>query len=262
MDFQKYRIVLPNMVTSLSILAGLFAIFFTFNEPANGYFTLSCWLIIYATMLDGIDGKVARLTNSSSEFGVQYDSMADVITFGVAATVVIFKQIFINHISHNAAFYVFPVFFLICGAVRLARFNCTASPKGKKGFIGLPIPVAAGAIVSLFLFFDGWDMFIVPQFGVPILPEEVKLRLTIGYILLVSILMVSHVKYDITFHFFLHDSSKHKVRTAINLLILALAFWHPGFGFYAVSSFYIIYGITRAIFGQGDPEEKVLSVPQ
>jgi len=255
MDFQKYRIVLPNAVTSLSILAGLFAIFFTFETPASGYYTLPCWLIIFATMLDGIDGKVARLTNSSSEFGVQYDSMADVITFGVAASVVVFKQIFVFYIVKNPAFYVFPIFFLLCGAVRLARFNCTASPKGKKGFIGLPIPVAAGSVVSLLLFFEGWDRFVAPQFGLPVLAEEVKLRMTIGYILLVSVLMVSQVKYDITFSFFLQECGKHKVRTVINLMILALAFWHPGFGFYAVSSFYIVYGLIRAAFGPSDSDD-------
>ena len=255
MEIQKYKIALPGMVTSLSVLAGLFAIFLTFSEPADGFYTLSCWLIIFAAVFDGVDGKVARLTHSSSEFGIQYDSMADVITFGVAATVVIFKQVFINLIDDNPAFYVFPIFFLLCGAIRLARFNCTATTRAKSGFTGLPIPAAAGSLVALILFFEGWDRFIAPQFGMPGLPEEIKIRMMCGYVVLVSVLMVSNIHYDVSRYFFFGDIKEHKFRSAVNFLILMLMFWHPGFGCYAIASFYILYGLVRAVFGSGEPDD-------
>ncbi|MFH0919415.1 MAG: CDP-diacylglycerol--serine O-phosphatidyltransferase [Fibrobacterota bacterium] len=264
MNLQKYKIVLPNMVTSVSILAGLFAIFFTFEEPVaqnGGFYTFSCWLIIFAAIVDGLDGKVARLTHSSSEFGIQYDSIADVITFGVAATIVIFRQIFFNLIDDNRIFYLIPIFFLLCGAVRLARFNCSATTKAKSGFTGLPIPVAACALVSLILFFEGWDCFLVPKFGLTGLPEEIKTRMMIGSVLLVSVLMVSQVKYDVTYMFLFNDIKKHPIRTTVLLLILGLTFWHPGLGFYVLSSFYILFGLVRAVFGTGPDNDDANGVP-
>src|SRR3989339_847285 len=187
MDVSKYRIVLPGTITGVSILAGLFAIFFVIiGRDKNGYYTLSCWLIIFAGIFDGLDGKVARLTRSSSEFGIQFDSIADVITFGTAASVVLFKQAFAERVADSPAYYLVPIIFLLCGAIRLARFNTTATTGAKKCFYGLPIPAAASAIMGLFLFFYALENI----YGLS-LSDEFKTRVTVFYTLLVSCLMVS-----------------------------------------------------------------------
>ena len=255
MNIVRYKIVIPSMITTISILCGVFAVYSCLSQTPKDAYTLACWLIIFAAIIDGLDGKVARMTKTSSEFGIQFDSIADVITFGVAATAVLYKAMFINYVRTNPIFYFFPTFFLICGAIRLARFNITASTKGKSGFVGLPIPTAAGALVSLMLFF-----YWMSKHGFYI-PETVQLRVAVFYTLLVSVLMVSQVKYDVSYNFFFGEIRRHLFRSTVNGLIFILLFVYPSLAFFAVSSFYILYGIVRGLFGLGKdgpgaPEEE------
>ncbi len=260
-DIKKYKIVLPSMITSISILCGLFAIFLCIsNNEDGGWFTVSCWLLIIAAMMDGLDGKVARLTKTSSEFGIQYDSIADVITFGVAATVIIFKQIYLLQVEANPIFYLFPILFLLCGAIRLARFNTTATTGAKKGFYGLPIPAAACSIMSLFLFFHWAEQHPYPIPGIPLhLPpfsEDFVLRISSLSIVLVSFLMVSLIKYDVSVDFFFGEIRQHKIRSLINLLIFGTLFFYPSLAFFLISVFYIFYCLGRSIIGSFNKDEE------
>jgi CDP-diacylglycerol--serine O-phosphatidyltransferase len=248
MKLVRYKIVIPSMITTVSILCGVFAVYSCLSQYPRDAYTLACWLIIFAAIIDGLDGKVARLTKTSSEFGIQFDSIADIITFGVAATAVLFKAMFIQYAKNNPIFYFFPTFFLICGAIRLARFNITASTKGKAGFVGLPVPTAAGALVSLMLFF-----YWMSKHGYYI-PETVQLRVTVFYTLLVSVLMVSQVKYDISYNFFFGEIRKHLFRSFVNGALFILLFVYPSLAFFAVAAFYILYGIVRGIMGLGKGE--------
>jgi len=243
MNIQKYKIVLPGAITSLSILCGLFAIFLALtNHEDGGYYIMSCWLIIFAAIIDGIDGKVARMTNSSSEFGIQYDSIADVIVFGVSATVVIFRQTYQELIDLNPAYYLIPILFLLCGAIRLARFNTTATTGSKKCFYGLPIPSAAGAIMSLFLLFHALEI----DYHVAI-SEVLKIRITTLYTILVSVLMVSVIEYDTSNFFFFGKIKTHWFRSIINFFIVCFLFVNAGIAFFLIGIFYITYNIGRAI---------------
>lgn len=125
------------------------------GELDNHRYIFSCWLILAAAVLDLMDGLVARLTGTESLFGAQLDSLADVVAFGVAPAVLIYTRMSNmenRHIAEGTA-----MFFAVCGALRLARFNVQKTRVEKKSFTGLPIPAAAGMVVSSFLFFQRID---------------------------------------------------------------------------------------------------------
>jgi CDP-diacylglycerol---serine O-phosphatidyltransferase len=267
MNIKKFKIILPGAITSISILCGLFAIFFSIMGHDNaGTYTASCWLIIFAAIIDGVDGKVARLTNSSSDFGIQYDSIADIITFGTATSVVLFKQIFADLVEFSPAYYLLPIIYLLCGSIRLARFNTTATTGAKKCFYGLPIPSAAGTLMSLLLFFHALETI----YGVP-LSDALKTRVTVFYTLLVSVLMVSLVEHDITSRFFFGEIRKHWLRSIINFLIALylivgyILFDDAGTACFLVAAFYIFYSLGlafRRFIDSGDDSDSEVQLQQ
>lgn len=165
--------VLPSLFTAGNIAAGYYAITQSiqgsFAEPA--FFDRAALAIGFAVLFDGVDGMIARLTNTASDFGRELDSLADVITFGVAPSLLAFLWGFRmlpmteypqlrDRITHLGIFVCF--LFLICGASRLARFNISVNPQprnpgrpGKKYFVGMPIPAGAGVIASVVHFENG-----------------------------------------------------------------------------------------------------------
>lgn len=106
----------------------------------NGHFERAAWFILIATVLDGLDGKVARMTNTTSRFGVEYDSLADLVAFGVAPGILMYSWALttFGKLGWLAAF-----LYVVCGALRLARFNVQVETVESKQFVGLPIPSAA-----------------------------------------------------------------------------------------------------------------------
>ncbi len=181
--------VLPNLFTTASLFCGLLAILNVFNVADSPMeephlYVKSCWLILGAAVLDLLDGLVARLTHTESLFGAQYDSLADVIAFGVAPTILIYTRMVTMENRHMAE--LIATTFPICGALRLARFNVQKTKLEKNSFTGLPIPAAAGAVVSAFLFFQRED----PEWNRPF----VMIILSV-LMVTVSILMVSQVSY-------------------------------------------------------------------
>lgn len=139
--------LLPSLFTAGNLFCGLFSIFSTFN----GEYQQAALLIVLAFLLDGLDGAVARLTNTCSQFGIEFDSLADVVSFGVAPAILAY------------AFALPPWgmwgglaagLFAVCGALRLARFNVQAVGAEKSHFTGLPIPAAAGMIAAtIFIYY-------------------------------------------------------------------------------------------------------------
>lgn len=137
--------VLPNLLTSGSMFLGFYAILHAFQ----GDFVRAAVAILFAAILDGLDGRVARLTQTESRFGVEYDSLADLISFGVAPAALAYTWALkpFGRFGWLAAF-----LFLACGALRLARFNIQVGAVESSHFVGLPIPAAAGTIATLVLF--------------------------------------------------------------------------------------------------------------
>lgn len=169
--------ILPNIFTLGNIFCGFYAIIATLNN----HFQLAAIAILVAAVFDGIDGRVARLTNTCSRFGIEFDSLADLISFGVAPGILIYIWALkpFDRIGWLASF-----LFVVCGALRLARFNCQVNTAESRSFTGLPIPAAAGAISS-FVIIHGF--LFGPEGNKPILIA------LMAYIL--AFLMVSTIRY-------------------------------------------------------------------
>ena len=128
--------LLPNLFTTGS----LFAAFYSIIATSQGRWETAAMAIILSAVLDGLDGKVARLTNSTSKFGVEYDSLADVVAFGVAPAYLVYQW---TLTGFGRLGWVAACLYMVCGALRLARFNVQTGTKDPRYFVGLPIPAAA-----------------------------------------------------------------------------------------------------------------------
>ena len=170
--------LIPNVLTSGNLFSGLFAILAVFN--AN--YLAAAIAILVALVFDVLDGKSARLMNSTSQFGVEYDSLADLVSFGVAPGLLIYSWALSGHDMLGSAV---MFAFVACGALRLARYNVMTANTESKHFTGLPIPAAASVIATLVVF----DHHIV-RMG-----AEVKPLLILIMTLTLAFLMVSTIKY-------------------------------------------------------------------
>lgn len=131
--------LLPNLLT----LGALFAGFYAIIAGMNGNFNAAGWAILIASVLDGLDGRVARMTNTQSAFGAQFDSLADMVSFGVAPALIVFS--FALSSLGNAG-WAASFIYMSCAALRLARFNVQLGTVDKRFFVGLQSPVAAGLV--------------------------------------------------------------------------------------------------------------------
>ena len=148
--FEKERLsrgifILPNIFTSLNIFCGFYAII----ASIDGKYVTAAVAIIIAVVFDILDGKIARATKTSSKFGMEYDSLADLISFGLAPGLMVYLWVLrpMGRIGWLAAF-----LFMTCGALRLARFNTKSGSSGNDYFVGLPIPAGAGMAATTVLF--------------------------------------------------------------------------------------------------------------
>ena len=171
----KLNYILPNLFTAASIFVAIISIV----SAAKGNFEKAAWLIVLSLVLDGLDGKIARLTKGESKFGVEFDSLADIVAFGVAPAMLFYFEI---GIRYGKIGILVAALYVVLGAVRLARFNVTTHTIDSSMFIGLPIPSAALSIVSLSLLDFKYNYTILEP-------------ISIISILIVSVLMVSNIRY-------------------------------------------------------------------
>jgi CDP-diacylglycerol---serine O-phosphatidyltransferase len=180
----KHIYLLPNILTACGMFGGFYAIL----AAADGHFEYACIAIFIAAVFDGLDGRVARLTGTSSEFGVQFDSLADLVSFGVAPALVMYHWALVElkldgnvagKIGWAAAF-----LYTACAALRLARFNTQVGVVDKRWFIGLNSPSSAGLMMSFV-----WAMNKFDYSGDQLRYIALALSVTCGF------LMVSRFKY-------------------------------------------------------------------
>ena len=140
--------ILPNLFTTASLFTGFLAMLLAVQGNIEG----SALAILFSALMDGLDGKVARLTNTASEFGIQYDSLADLVAFGVAPAFTSWMWVLEGYgkLGIGVAF-----LYVACTALRLARFNVCVTTVSKKFFVGLPCP-AAGCAVAMFILFSSY----------------------------------------------------------------------------------------------------------
>ncbi len=169
--------LLPNLLTSASLFGG----FYSIVASLDGKFEIAAIAILISALLDGLDGRIARLTGTTSKFGAEYDSLSDLVAFGLAPGLLIFTWALrpFGRYGWLAAF-----LYVVCGALRLARYNVQLSTVELKRFNGLPIPAAAALVAStvlLFFYIDG---------------ETISKHIAILILVyMLAFLMVSNVKY-------------------------------------------------------------------
>ena len=139
--------LIPSLFTAGNLMCGFFSIIATFN----GEFINAALFIILANILDGIDGYAARLTKTTSQFGVEFDSLADIVSFGVAPAVLVYIWALVPWQNWG---WLAACTFAVCGALRLSRFNVQAQGPSKNHFVGLPIPAAAQMITATVIMYD------------------------------------------------------------------------------------------------------------
>ncbi len=178
-DRRRFRGVylLPNLITTGSLFAGFYAIV----AAMDGRFYAAAWAVLVSLVLDGLDGRIARLTQSTSGFGVQYDSLADLVALGVAPAILVYLWALkdFKQFGWAAAF-----LFVVCGALRLARFNVQQGSFDPRYFNGLPIPAAAMMVATAVAFYHEMGEM-----------QPAGSRFILGMVYVLSFLMVSNVKY-------------------------------------------------------------------
>ena len=184
-NFRKLMFVLPNLFTVTSIFCGFYALTLCAGDASPQHLYQAALAIFFAAFFDAFDGRVARLTKTQSDFGVQLDSLADVVSFGGAPALLVYKWA-LAPLGFAGVFVSFA--FAACGALRLARFNVLAqrSSHTPRYFVGLPIPFAALAIVAL----------VIANYGARGAALHAAAQIPVAVlVVLLSLLMVSTVQY-------------------------------------------------------------------
>ena len=184
---RKGVFLIPNLFTTGNLFSGFYAIISIFNAE----YLMSAYAILAATIFDTLDGKAARLANATSRFGKEYDSLADLISFGLAPGLLIYSWALV---SYNRLGWIAAFLFVVCGALRLARFNVQSAAADPRYFTGLPIPAAASTVA----------MMVILDNHILRLGSEVKPVLILVMTYSLAFLMVSNIKYrsfkDINFN--------------------------------------------------------------
>jgi CDP-diacylglycerol--serine O-phosphatidyltransferase len=228
--------ILPSLLTIGNMYMGLLSILYAIN----GQFEIAGWLILVALLFDGSDGHIARLTKSASNFGKELDSLADIVTFGVAPAVLVYRSMLFNY-QHIGAFLV--TVYAITGGLRLARYN-TQSGSVVKSFTGLPIPGAGCLIASTVLMRMKYSN---PFLDIYLPPIMAVLTIVLGF------LMVSRIVYPKEEIFLVH---RHKALqyTFILILIVSLIRLRPTLFAFIIFSAYVAVGplnyvVKNRLFG-------------
>jgi len=230
--------LLPNLLTSAALFAGFYSVI----AGINGRFEAAAIAIIVAGFLDGLDGRVARLTNTQSDFGEQYDSLADLISFGLAPALLAFNwslsslgeiSTFAGKLGWLAAF-----LFVACAALRLARFNTQVGIADKRYFQGLASPAAAGTLVFTIWFFVDNDV-----------SGETVSWLIFFETVALGILMFSNVRYY-SFKVAPNGEKVPGVWLLLALLIIVLLALNPPVMGMALGFVYVISGLLITIAGR------------
>ncbi len=234
--FRKGVFLLPNALTTGALFAGFYSII----SGINGHYTAGAIAVVVAGLLDGLDGRVARLTNTQSDFGVQYDSLSDLISFGLAPALLAFNWSLSSlrelgpmagKLGWLAAF-----LYVACAALRLARFNTQVGVEDKSYFQGLATPAAAGTLVSTVWFFTSHGIH----------GDSVSWLIWLETVFL-ALLMFSRVRYFSGKTWPMGDKIPMYVLFLI-VLVFALLAIDPPTVMLAVALIYVISGLAFTLF--------------
>lgn len=237
---RRVVVIVPSLFTLFNLFFGIWSI----TLAAKGEFYRASWFLVFAGILDTLDGRVARLSNTGTRFGAELDSLVDVVSFGVAPAYLMYE---LHFATAGPAAWIFCYFYVMGAAIRLARFNITQAGKSKAHFVGLPSP-AAGLTLATYYPFTQTDLYAqIRNLPWPLLLNFLMIALTI--------LMVSNVRYAT-----LPRASLRSWRGLLGLLtLLCIVFfgiWQHDAFFFPLGIVYMVYGVARAallgFFENGD----------
>jgi len=224
--------LLPNLVTTAALFSGFYAIL----AGINGQFEKAAIAVFIAMILDGLDGRVARWTNTQSEFGEQYDSLSDLVSFGLAPALVMYLWALVHMREVSVAWGKFgwmaAFIYVACAALRLARFNVQIEEVDKRYFIGLPSPSAAGIMVGMIWVLNDLDVS-----GKAIQIPALIMTISAG------LLMVSNVKYNSFKDFDLKNKVPHLAILGVVLVFALVQVDPPKILF----SIFLVYSLSGPI---------------
>ncbi len=222
-----YRGIFPGVFTMGNAVCGFLAILSVFD----GQIIDACWLVIFAGFLDALDGKVARLSGGTSQFGVELDSLADFLSFGCAPAVIV-HSLKLSQFGKWGA--IISIVYIMAAAYRLARYNVMADTEEKRDFVGLPVPMAAGLLVSAIIFaYKIWGGLEYSEYLVTM-------------IVVCAFLMVSQVQYDSVPERF--DNRNARIKLGIILLAAVALLISPRLVLFPLLALYILYGMSRELY--------------
>jgi CDP-diacylglycerol--serine O-phosphatidyltransferase len=224
------RAVVPTLFTVLNMFCGFLSII----SAADGKYVEASYLILLAGVFDSLDGIMARLTKSSSEFGVEIDSLSDVVSFGAAPAFLVY-QLHLNHLEVWGV--IISSMLMILGGIRLARFNVQLVGFDKNHFNGLPIPASAFIIVSYVLTFivDGARLEGMAASFLPFL------------VVATSLIMVSTIKYDTLPSLNAKEIKKHPVKMISYFFAALIVLFTKGTAIFYLISLFVLHGIVRHV---------------
>ena len=235
-NFRKGIYLLPNLITTAALFCGFFSII----NSINGHFIKAAWLILLAGLFDLLDGRVARLTRTHSDFGIEYDSLSDLASFGLAPAILAYS-FSLHHFQKfgwAAAF-----LFFACGALRLARFNVQIDTVEKKHFQGLPIPPAAAVIISFVIF---KSHFLGPELQTEAYWWD---YLFISLVVSIALLMVSNIRYRSFKRLRLNRKQSFFALVLTAVLIFFVASM-PELMLFSLTLLYLVSGIVEEVIFQ------------
>lgn len=233
--------ILPNLITLCSMFGGFYSIIASFNSD----YKLAAWAIMIASVFDVLDGWVARMTHTTTRFGIQIDSLSDAISFGVAPAVLVYTW---TLSSFGKVGWLGAFFLVACAALRLARFNVQMSGAEKKHFTGLPTPASALVIATTVVAYEE-VIEILEHLNLVRLADMVSKDY---WVLALTFLLAGLMVSNITYHGLKEANLKERRPFGILVVIVAfLAFvaYHPALVLFFVSITYVALGLAEALYG-------------
>lgn len=221
----NYRGMIPGTFTMGNVVCGFVAIL----SAIDGKILTGAWFIILAGFLDVLDGKVARLSGGSSQFGVELDSLADFLSFGVAPAVLVYSLKLPT--LGDLGWLIISAVYIIAAAYRLARYNLLAETDEKKDFLGLPVPAAAMLLITFIIFC--YEVFGQIEYA----------EWLVSMIVMAALLMVSQVEYESLPDRF--DNRKAFIRLVVIIIAALVALWQPRLFLFPIVALYILLGMIR-----------------
>ena len=244
-DVRRVVVVIPSAFTLGNLFFGLWAIVAAYN----GNFRWAAWFIVFAALLDMMDGRLARRTKTTSRFGEELDSLVDMVSFGVAPALIIY---FLEFANAGRFGWVLSYFYVVAAAVRLARYNVVSAGKPTAWFTGMPSPAAGMTLATFYPFSQ------TPWYRASLAVLDLQEQGLALLALMLAVLMVSGVKYP-KFPSFGFRTFGQGLTTIIVVSLMIAALVRPHLFLFPIGLLYLAFGLARsAIQALGDRHEPVV----